>query len=365
MKQNISALQMTTLLYNTIVPTAILVIPNVVITYSGQDAWISILAATAAGIALAFLLGSIASGNPGMPFPSLISKRFGRIAGVIAGLILTQYYISITAVILEELTNILTDQILPETPSSVMMILIMAVVCYAVHQGIEVIARITGVVTTITITVYSLSFLMFSNLIDFHQFQPVMDHSFTKIAYGGLLPMGWISEIAIVLVLAPYLKNSRMAGKTAMWAALLSGLHLALTVALGIAVFGPNLPEQFRYPSFTMIEVLRLGTALERLDVIFVAFWISTIYIKLSLFLFGAFHCLTETLKVKPSRPLLLSLALFVVLTAAISFTDQGTFDMQSQHVTPYELLSINVALPLLIWAGLWIRRKLVPKRGN
>lgn len=365
MKQNISTLQMIALLYNAIVPTAILVIPNVVMTHSEQDAWISILGAIAVGMVLAVILGSISAKNPGMPFPSLISSRFGRIAGVVAGLILTEYYISITAVILEEFTNILTDQILLETPSLVMMILIMTVVCYAVHQGIEVIARITGVVTTITITIYSLSFLMFINMIDIHQFQPVLNHSFTKIAYGGLLPMGWISEIAIVLILAPYLKNSRMAGKAALWGTVLAGFHLAITVALGIAVFGPDLPEQFRYPSFTMIEVVRLGTALERLDIIFVAFWISTIYIKLSLFLFGAFHCLTDTLKVKPSRPLLFALALFIIMTAAISFKDQGTFDMQNQHVTPYELLFTNVVLPLLIWAGLMVFRKHTPKRGN
>jgi spore germination protein KB len=365
MKEHISTIQLAALLYNAIVPTAILVVPNVVITHSHQDAWASILGATAIGVGLAFFLGMIVKANPGTSFPAWMKKRFGRFAGIAVGLLLTQYYISISSVILEEFTNILTDQILIESPSYVLMAVIMAIACYAVYMGIEVIARVNGVVTTITVVAYCISFFMFVNLIDLRQLQPVLNHSLSKISYGGLLPFGWISEIAILLILAPYLKNSATAGKAAVWGTVFAGFHLAITVTLCITVFGPHLPVQFRYPSFTMIEVIKLGTTLERLDILFVSFWLCTIYIKMFLFLFGAYHCLTETLGLKRSRPLLLALGLTIVMTAAVSLQDEGEFDMLSQHVTPYELFNLNVILPLIIGLGLLVTRKQSLKRGS
>ncbi|MDF2923745.1 MAG: hypothetical protein K0R57_2659 [Paenibacillaceae bacterium] len=360
MKEKISGIQTVAIVYNTIVPTAILVVPNIVISHSRQDAWISILGALILALGFAVLTGAIVRNNPGMSFPVWISKRFGKIAGLVGGLLLAQYYISISAVILQEFINILSDQILLKTPNIVLMSLILIVSAYAVHSGIEVIARVNGVVTVITMLAYCISFFLFVNLIDFHLLAPVMNNSLSKISFGGLLPLGWMSESAIILVLMPYLKDTAKAGKYAVYGTVLAGLHLTITVVLCIAVFGPDLPQQFRYPSFSMIEVIRIGATLERIDILFVSFWLCTIYVKMSLFLFGAYHCLTETLQMKPSKPLLFALSMLVLLTTVTSFQSETSFDMQSQHVTPYELLTINLLLPAVIWIGLQLKK--IPK---
>lgn len=364
MKQHISTPQMAFLLYNAIVPTAILVVPNVVLSHSHQDSWISLLESLVLGLGIAAMVGFLASKNPGLPFPAWMRSRFGLVAGTIIGVLLTQYYISISSVILGEFTNILTDQILLDTPAPVLKALIMAVTCFAVFHGIEVIARVNAIVTCITLTAYTLSFLMFINLIDLQQFQPVMDHKASEIAYGGLLPLGWLSEIALVLVLASYLKKPQGATKAAIWSVTLSGTHLIITVMLCISVFGPNLPEQFRYPSFSMIEIIKLGATLERIDILFVSFWLCTIYTKMMLFLFGAYHCLVTTFNLRPSKPLLLSLALVILLTSTVSMKEQANFDRNSQHVTPYELIAINVLLPAFVGIGLLLVRKRPQKGG-
>lgn len=359
MKQQISALQTVALIYNTIVPTAILVVPNVVVSHSHQDAWVSIIGAIALAVLIALLCGTIAKNNPGLSFPAWMSKRFGKTIGLVAGLILTQYYVSISCVILQEFTNILSDQILIITPDIMLMTLILIVASFAAYSGIEVIARVNGVVTTITIITYTTSFFMFTGLVDLNQLKPFLTNGITHMAYGGLLPLGWLSESAIILVLVPFLKNSAKAGQYATWGTVLAGLHLTITVMLCIAVFGPQLPVQFRYPSFSMIEVLKVGNTLERIDILFVSFWLCTIYVKMSLFLFASYHCLTETLKIKPSKPILLALALLILMTSVTSFQDESKFDKLSEHVTPYELMAINVLLPALIGIGLLVKKKL------
>lgn len=366
MKERISAWQLSALIYTTIIPTAILVVPSVVMAHSQQDAWMSILGATVLGAGIAWLTGSIAMRVP-QPFSLLgwISKRLGKWAAAIIGLLLTLYYISISSVILQEFTNILSDQILFETPDWVIMIIILSVCSYAVFGGIEVIARVNGVVTTISIITYCISLLLFLNLIEPDQLRPMLNTPFPHVAYGGLLPLGWLSETALVLLLGTYLHSKKVIAKAAIGGTVAAGLHLTLTVALCLVLFGPTMPQQFRYPTFSMIEIIKLGTTLERLDILFVSFWVCTIYIKMTLFLFGAFHCLTETFRIKSSKSVLLGLSLVILMTAFVSFHDETVFDNQMQHITPYELLGINLILPLLLAAGLWIRKKVPRKRRS
>lgn len=359
MKERISVWQLTALIYTTIIPTAILVVPSVAMSHSKQDAWISILGATILGAGIAWLTGSIAMRIPAkLSFLGFISSRLGRAAAVIVGLLLTIYYISTSSIILQEFTNILSDQILFITPDPLIMIIILSVCYYAVMEGIEVVARVNGIVTTVSIITYCISLLMFINLIEPYQLQPVMSNSLPHIAHGGLLPLGWMSEAALILILGPYVKAKDGIRKATIGGTVAAGFHLMITVALCLILFGPVLPQQFRYPTFSMIEIIKLGTTLERVDILFVSFWVCTIYIKMSVFLFGAFHCLTETFRIKPTKILLLGLCLVILMTSITSFNDESIFDNQNQHVTPYDLLGMNLILPLVLAGGLWIARR-------
>ncbi|MNP77128.1 hypothetical protein D3C76_1744850 [compost metagenome] len=53
------------------------------------------------------------------------------------------------------------------------------------------------------------------------------------------------------------------------------------------------------------------------------------------------------------------------MMTAFVSFHDETVFDNQTQHITPYELLAINVGLPLLLVVALLIRKKAPRKRRS
>jgi spore germination protein KB len=358
MKQTISNFQATLILYTTIVPTAIQTIPSVVMTYSRQDAWIAIIASTLVGVCLALLIGTLARCNPGISLQAWIGEQFGRTAGTLAGLLLAFYYITISSVILKEFSGILLNQILPNTPPYIVMGIIVFVAGYAIVSGIEVIARVNVIVSVVSLIPYLISLALFADLIHFGHLFPMLQHKPATIAYSGLLPSGWFSEIAILLILSPYLQKRESARKVAVWGVVLSGLHLGVTVILAILVFGPDLPQLYQYPSFSMIEVIRIGTVLERIDILFEGFWICTIYLKMALFLFGAYECLLHALRLKPSRPVLGVLLLWIMLTSLFAYRDQMEFGRLNQLGTPYELLAFNVLLPLLMGLGLLIRKK-------
>lgn len=134
------------------------------------------------------------------------------------------------------------------------------------------------------------------------------------------MPTGLFSEIAYLLILLPFLQDRSKAGKIALAGVLMSGLHVGVTIVLTILVYGPGLPPLYQYPSFSMIEVIQIGHFMERIDILFVAFWICTIYVKIAVFLFGAYHCFTEAFRLRPSRPILGILLLWILLTSSFAF---------------------------------------------
>lgn len=358
MKQKMSSFQAGLLLYTTVVPTAILITPSVVMAYARQDAWMSIAGAMFAALCFAVLIGVMVRLNPGLTFQAWIGQRLGRTAAFAVGLPLGLYYLSISSVILQDFATIMSHQILPQTPHSIVMTLILFVAGYAVWSGIEVIARSNAVVTVIAWIPYGFSLILFSRIIRPEHLLPMLQQHPAAIAYGGILPLSWYSEVAVLLILAPFLQHRHKAAKIAVWGVVLSGFHLLITVLLALFVFGPELPQRFQYPSFSMIEVLRFGTVMERIDILFVAFWICTVYIKISVFLFGTYHCFLETFRLRSSRVLLGGLLAVVMLTSLTAYRDEVRFIQMNRLAIPYEHLAFNVGLPLLIGLGLMVRRK-------
>ena len=65
---------------------------------------------------------------------------------VILGLLMLQFYLDTTATILREFVNFIKDNVLINTPITVLVILILFITIYMVRQGIEAIARVNSLV---------------------------------------------------------------------------------------------------------------------------------------------------------------------------------------------------------------------------
>ncbi|MBE1441682.1 GerAB/ArcD/ProY family transporter [Paenibacillus sp. OAS669] len=355
MIQKISSFQAILLVMSSIIPTAILTVPSIVVQASGQDAWISIALATAIGIGVAYMTGQICRQTPSssVSFVDWLSLRLGTWAGTGTGFLLGYYYFITALIIIREFVNFLAENVLTRTPVFALLLVTIAVAMYAVSCGIEVIARINIIVFMMSIVVLFITTILVLKDIHPEFLLPVWEHPISTIVQGGFIPSSWLSEVSVLLILAPFLNRSAEAGRIGSWGIILTGFELGLIVVSAVTLFGPRLVSLMSYPTFNVISIIRLGSFLERIDILFISIWICLMYVKISIFMFCALHCFIRTFRVRNEKPFSFALALFALLSTYYFWPRSSDFIHFTMYpLTPF-ILTFNVLLPLLIWLAL------------
>lgn len=365
MKEKITSFQVSALIMFTIAPTGILLLPGAITALAKQNAWQSAALGTLIGIAIALLIGYICNQNPGMPLMNWLERRFGRWVCIAIGLFLARYYITVSVVSLNEFSKFISDEVLHRTPQWMTMTIIMLVVLYAVGQGIETIVRVNMITFLLSILLIAAGALLIMKNMHVKPLLPLWEGSFTPVLKGSLLPASWLSEVGVLLLLAPYLREKKSAIRTGIAGVALAGAAIGVTVAVSIATFGPNLVPLITYPGFFIVSVIELGSLLERLEIVFISIWLLTMYLKLSVLMFGASQCLLQTFRIRSERPFLLALGLFVVLTALSSWGNAADFYTYTVKTGFLDLLFSNALLPALIAIGLWLTAKRTRRQNS
>lgn len=351
MKAQLTLMQCVLLLTILISPTAYLVVPNFVMSLASQDAWLCILLGTLVAGAVAVWLGLFAGRNrSGHPFLDWLGARTGRTVVFAAGLAMSFHFFVTASAALNEIVNFLTVNVLPETPTPVLIGVIALVAMYAARQGIAVIARICVMVMVISLPFYAASVVLLYSKFHLANLLPIGETAPGRIAAGSLMPFGVLTEAAFILILAPFMGKPRQAPKAALWAVLLAGGELLLTVVQALALFGPNLVKSLQYPSFELIAIIELKGFLERVDMFFNMTWMLTAFLKVSLLLFGTLHCLERAIRVKESKlPVLWALGLLLTLDASVSW--RQNFELRpTTFLGVTAIIGFNILIPLALW---------------
>ncbi|CAM3756191.1 endospore germination permease [Cohnella lubricantis] len=340
-----------------IMPTAYLIVPTAVLDFAAQDAWISTIAATAIGGGIAAWLGWFAGRNgDGESFLNWLSGRSGRAIAFAGGLLLAFHFFSHASRALNEYISFLKVNVLPTTPNAVLIAVTVLLAMYAVGQGIVTIARICFLMMIATVGIYTATIVLLYSRMHFSYLQPIGEKSIGHIAAGAFTPVCWMSEAAIILLIAPFMAKPRQAPRAVIWGVLLVGFMMMFIVLEALMLFGPNVVKFLQYPSFELISVIQFGGFLERIDMYFIMFWMVTVFLKISLLLFGAVHCLEQTFRVRGGRQLILW-AIGLLLTLDASFSWPENFEMEIEAFAKnVSLIIFNILVPFVLWLASYLK---------
>lgn len=349
MNGKIGTIQAAMLIVNTILPTAIVVLPSIISNYAEQDAPLAIFLSTLVGLGIATLVGTVVRYTHGMPFLDWVRKRSSPAVAIILGLLMLQFYLDITSTILRVFINFIKDNVLMKTPATVLVILILLITVYMVRQGIEAIARVNSLVILLYIFFVPLFLFGLLGYIDIHRLLPIFDHSPAALTLASLSPVGWMSEVGVLLFLAPYLKSPQKA-RFIGWLGLLTFFLLMLLILVPtLMVLGPEYIKLTAYPGFSAAGIVRIGNSFERLDILFISFWVLSIYLKLAIFLFATVECFKQTFRVDTSRPFIGALGLLIALECLFTWKDSAMLNTYNREGRLLVFLLFNAALPLML----------------
>lgn len=366
MKQQISSLQAVTILVNAIVPSAVLFIPSYVILISKQDGWITVLFSTAVTVLFVFIIGDICRQSNGKPLLEWLESRLGKVLSTLIGLTLCGYYLITAASIVRQFSSYLSEQLLMTTPLLVLASIIALVAVYMAAQGIESMARVHFIVMVFFMFFVGLNVLLLWGQFDWKQFLPAFDNEPIRYAASGFMPLGWLSEVAVILLLLPYLKKTSSAAKIALWGTIVSGLLITLVTAVTITVFGTKIIGVLSYPAFAAVGTIEIGQFVERVDVLLISAWLASMFAKVSVFMFGFFQLFSQTFKIKAHVSLYVAGAALVVATAIYSWPSNVAVAEYSYITLSIYFLLNNYTVCFLIWCGLRLtRHKTKPKEAG
>jgi spore germination protein KB len=329
-----------------------------------QDAWIAIIIGMMMGFMILWVYTEIQLSYPDKNLPEILMTVLGKWIArpLILLYALTFFFTSVFN--LREFTELFTITVLPKTPVTVLIIVVMVTTIYAVSAGIEVVARTAEAALPFflffLILIYTLTF--FSGNADLSKLKPVLEYGWSPVlhsAFPGILvfPFG---EMTVFLMYWKYLNSKSKIRKVSFLSVGISGVFLVVSVIIMISVLGVRMTSGLWVPLFEIIKLINVGDFITNLDTVGVVFFLLGGFFKMSLFFYGGVLAIQSLFKVKNPIWLILLSAISVSSSSILYFPNLIFHRFVGLKVhSPYIDTIFYLILPILILLNIWVKTKL------
>ncbi|MFB5674900.1 endospore germination permease [Paenibacillus terreus] len=333
------------------------------ITEARQDAWISYLAAGLFGLAVGYIAAQTSLLYPKQTLVEFSMTILGKWPGKLVGLLfLLQWYWVISAILRDEY-NFISVSMLPYTPPYVILLGMLAVIVYGLQKGgIEAIGRCSELWGPLLLIILGLIFAMTMHNLDIHSLAPVYaDSGLTAIAKGALTPASLTGEVTLIMMLFPFVDQpGSTTRRSVLRGVLLSSIILLLGSMWVIMTFEPAVASAMYFPFFEMVKIVYLVEFIQHVDLLAVAVWLLSVFIKLSVYVFIASYGTAQWIgKQENWRRMVwfVAVAVFIICMSLISLNPSP--EELLRRVWIYYVMPVHmVALPLLLWIAGSVRKK-------
>lgn len=325
-----------------------------------QDDWLAILLGLAGGLLLFLVYHKLYVFYPNLPFTSYVQKITGKFVGRIIAFLYIIYFIYIASRVLRDFGELLVTSSYEKTPLFMISTLMMLTIMYAVYKGFEVIARVGEMffILVYFLAVSGFVLVFVSGLIHFSNLLPFLENGIKPILKTVLtetltFPFG---EMVVFSMFLPYLNDSKMARKVGMGAMVLSGINIAITMAINVAVLGPDIFTRSAFPLLSTISKIEIADFIERLDVLFMLYLVLGGFFKVTIFFYAATLGIRDLFGFPDQRQLCVPVGLIILFTSLTIASNFSEHIQEGLKIVPLVLhwpFQIIIPISLLLIAFL------------
>ena len=329
-------------------------IPAAMVDAGRTAAWLLVLGTglvSAGGIALAAVL---MRRYPGRSLVYATEDALGPVAGPVVNLAYFGLLFGLTVFLLRQYIEVFITTLLPNTPPSVLALVLVAVILVPAYNGVEALGRTATMLLP-------LSLLAIISVIVFNMGRAHLDRLFpfwgsglTRLGIDSVRLVGVWSEMLVLPILYNCFRRHRDLLVAGLGGLALSAAVLSLTVASLVALFDLE-PQPFAL--YLMARLVYLGRFFQRVEMYFVAFWFFIAFLQQAIGLYASAVTLAETLKLPHWRPLLFPLAV-IGFAASLLPPDYATLVTMNRLFLRYYGNAVNFALPALVLLVAVLRRR-------
>lgn len=355
-KGRISAFQFGLLGLTLVIATADVFLPAFVAQEAQQDSWLSVIFGTVSSLAISVLFIQLAKRYPGMTLVEYSSDILGKVLGKLVASFFIFYMIIVAYAVTRELGDIFVTSFNPDAPLVIYSLITILVAAYAVHNGLEVIARVNQLMLPFGLGI--LGFIALANIkeTDLTNYLPVLENGIIPPLKGAVLIQGWLMELIILLQFVPFVKDKKNIGKSFSLTIVVLGLSMLLGT-LTIAVFG-KLTSQLIFPALEYVRYASIGEYVKNLDITIMGVWIIGIFIKITVAYYGIVLGISQLFGFKSYKSMIVPVGLLIT-TISVSASERLNGVFNYSHFTfPFFSFSIAFFIPTLLLVVSFIRKK-------
>ncbi|MDI6879838.1 MAG: endospore germination permease [Desulfitobacteriaceae bacterium] len=314
----ISSRQFTWLTISITLATPVLILPEMIIYYARQNAWLALLLGTLATLAGVMLNLALARKFPGQSIVQYAQILLGPWLGKLIGMLYALAFLYLTGVCLNIIAQIIEISLLPETPLWTFILGLSLFAVYSAWLGIEPIARANDLLLPPNLLIAGSILLLALPHGKLYQGLPVTQLNLTAILKGAFPPAACLSEIFFILMLAPSLNKPEELKSATLKGLLFSSFFLTFVTQAFLFVLGVYRASIYLFPALRLSEELMFLDIFERFESLILTLWILLNALKLSVFTYLYALTAAQTFNRKSYKGFLLPALLFLPVLALI-----------------------------------------------
>lgn len=327
--------------------TGILTVPFTIAQFTIRDGWISCL--------LFFFGILLCSGTcfffikmfPNRNLTEAIIDAFGPIFGTCVGVWLAAWFFVTTSAIVREFVDFTHANLLPKSPPSLLGAVMLMIVGIAVYLGIEVVGRLSEIITLLAIITAIIIIPLTIKNIDFRLLQPTLIDGFSPVFRGAFMPVfGFAVEILVVLQIAPYVTKAPTLWRNVLFLGGIVTLLLTMNQIIIVGTLG-NSTNYLVYPVLEVVRSIKIGHFIERLDTLYVLGIITTLFLKMAFFHYCFISIIKCTAKATAARFFIWPATLLILVGSIYLFKTSSDLADYMIYVAPCYFMFTLVFIPL------------------
>ncbi|MCM3748741.1 endospore germination permease [Paenibacillus pasadenensis] len=346
----------------------ILILPNIIGTEAGDDAWLSMLLAIGAGMLVAWLFASLAKRQAGHSLVGSALIMAGKWAGGFISFVYMYSFFIMILTLLVEISLFMETQMMHDTPPEAIILLFVIVLTASLRYGLESFAKMSELLFPIFLLMFLfLSFCLLPQA-QLHELLPIASNGIMPILKGAFPAFGFaFMETAAILMLVPNLQGDAKAMSKAIRNGFLIGSSFLLVVVfMCIMVLGPEMMSAQYYPTFLLARRISIGNFLERVEALLAFLWIVTVFSKAALFAYALMKGIGEMIGLRDDKILAMPLALMLLAGTVINTPNIANYNMLLTYYYPVYDVYVYLSLPFIQFLLLGlpaVRKKLAKSR--
>ncbi|OPZ89436.1 MAG: Spore germination protein YndE [Firmicutes bacterium ADurb.Bin419] len=347
--------------------SAPLLISSSVAALAGPDSWISIIIAAIAGLLVVWINSFLGELHPGKTLLEVMQIELGRWLGSF----LSVCFVLITFItgtqVIWYVGDFFTTMYMKGISNYYINILFVAVLAIALLYGLEAMFRAVEIFFMVAFPLMILSLIMLAPQVKVDNLLPIMENGIIPVIKGviPILNLAVMPLIVLNMIFPAKIGNLKQARKAMLSGYFLGFITLAFAIMFCILVLGSTVTANLRFPLFTVTKEINVGTIFSRVEALIVFVWIVTNFISTFTFIYASIKGLSQLLKLKDYRILVLPIILIVAVYSGFIYKN-----------VPYEIRWDNLVwtplaftfgffMPLLLLIVSLIRKKIVKQQNN